>query len=161
MQEMIAFYVTLSHFHSCMSVLFMLLFYVKVIPLLESICRLGYFVFVLWKKFAHVFAWPRDRLECVGSWIHCEKINIFLQFLTQCCNCWRRIQQVSCYNTNVDIKFSGTTRFWNNCHRVHLKGERLESQIILKFSGEATKTNLRLDYTNHYSMITPRVRFTG
>ena len=80
-------------------------------PLLESICRLGYFVFVLWKKFAHVFAWPRDRLECVQSWIHCEKINIFLQFLTQCCNCWRRIQQVSCYNTNVDIKFSAHDAF--------------------------------------------------
>ena len=35
----------------------------------------------------------------------------FLQFLTQCCNCWRRIQQVSCYNTNVDITFSAHDAF--------------------------------------------------
>jgi hypothetical protein len=30
----------------CRSVLFLLLYYVKVIPLLESLFRLGYFVFV-------------------------------------------------------------------------------------------------------------------
>jgi hypothetical protein len=36
-------HIALSHFHFCRSVLFLLLYYVKVIPLLESLFRRGYF----------------------------------------------------------------------------------------------------------------------
>ena len=62
-------HIALSHFRFCRSVLF-LLYYVKVIPLLESLFRRGYLI-LHWNvhsggnKQMHLFFFPRDVLECV------------------------------------------------------------------------------------------------